>query len=181
MYLQLNTEKNTISSNYSPLFIENKETKNEKENDHLSFFKENKCDFNECPGCKDCSSPEPNPFEIAMYVSRDGQILDVNVEVVWYEISLGQYDEIRRTSRLFLYRNSRCGYIRLPAGNSRCCYTINAVRGTDPYVRSSINIPNSVKYPKYINIIVEKSGDDISFEITEKPDICITNTGVKIC
>lgn len=148
--------------------------------DCVNFYKKVKkevkgetCEFSECGGCKDCTFPDPTRFEVGFFVSRDGEILSVDVEVIWYEILPGQFDEVKRSKTFLLHKYHRCEYITFPNGNSKCCFTVNAVQHTDDDVRGTATISNSVKYPtKFVNINVTKSDDNINIGTADKPDFC---------
>lgn len=188
MYLQQGNDRNTQNTNYLPLkFPVVGRPSLEYYTDCIGFYNKvkdevglrntnknlkdfNSCDPSECNGCKDCSLPDPNRFEIGLYLTSDGDILDIDIEILWYEQLLGQYDEIKKSKQFLLYDADTCARIMFPNGNSHCCYTIRATRRSDKYVNAIINVSNNVKFPnKFVHIILARSGDDIKFEITNKP------------
>ena len=118
--------------------------------------------------CNNCISNKQDSFRVGFYATRNGEILDLDLEITWYETLPGIYDPIKRSKKFSLDRFHKCEYITLPNGNAKCCYTINGVRRTDSYVKNSADISNDVKY---INVDVSKSADNLYFNIGNESDM----------
>jgi hypothetical protein len=148
--------------------------------DCVNFYKKVKkevkgetCEFSECGGCKDCTFPDPTRFEVGFFITSNGEILSMNVEVIWYEILPGEFDEIKRSRKFLLHKYHRCEYVTFPNGNSKCCFTVNAVWEADNDVRGSAAISNSIKYPtKFVNIDISRDGENVYVQPANKPDYC---------
>lgn len=119
------------------------------------------CDYN-------CISDNQDPLNLVFYLTRNGELLDINLELIWYEVIPGIYDPFEKRKKFSLDRFHKCEYITLPNGNAKCCYTINGVRRTDSYVKNNSNLSNNVKY---INVDVSKSGDNLYFNIGNETDM----------
>jgi hypothetical protein len=139
--------------------------------DSLNFYKNlisekegNNSSFSDnSDNCSDScisSADDQKPFTIQFYITRSGEILDVDLELVWW-------DPEQHNKKFSLNRFHKCESITLPKGNKHCCYRLYAQRKTDGYVNTWANISNS---SRLINIDVSKSGDNIYYNTGNTKD-----------
>jgi hypothetical protein len=133
--------------------------------DSLNFYrnliKENKTIHGD--NCSDsCVSTQDDqkPFTIDFYITRSGEILGVELELVWW-------DPEQHNKKFTLDKFHKCESITLPKGNKHCCYRLYAQRTTDSYVNTWTNFPNSLKL---INVDVSKSADRIYYNVGNSKD-----------
>jgi len=111
------------------------------------------------------SQDDQKPFTINFYATRNGEILDLDMELVWW-------DPEQHNKKFTLNRFHRCESITLPKGNTHCCFRLYAQRGTDSAVNTWANISNSTRI---LNIDVAKSGDHIYYNmgnIKDRDNVC---------
>jgi len=115
-----------------------------------------------------CSTGYNNPITLYFYATRNGEILDLELEIIWYENALYSAFPAEKRKKIYLDKFHKCESITLPSGNVRCCYTINGVRRTDSYVKNNSNISNDIRY---INVDVSKSGDNLYYNNGNENDM----------
>jgi hypothetical protein len=132
-----------------------------------------KCD-KKCTNCIGCGFSDENRIQTAYYITGNDLDLigDIIVKVKWYERETNK--DIEKITMFKLNDIKKCDSVVFKNGNSRCCYTVEAYVQNYPYVRNSVNLSNSQKFPeRFLNIMINHG--KINFSITRPPSggICM--------
>lgn len=122
-----------------------------------------KCD-EKCSNCMGYGFSDENRIQTAYYITGNDLDLfgDIIVKIRWYE---------KNQPKLALFKlndTKRCDSVLFKNGNSKCCYNVEVYLANYPYVKNSINLSNSQKFPeRFLNIMINH--DKINFSITRPP------------
>lgn len=119
-----------------------------------------KCD-KKCSNCMGCLFSNKNRIQTAYYITGNDLDLigNIIVKVRWSEnnFALFKLNDIKR-----------CDSVVFKNGNSKCYYNVEVYIENYPYIRNSINLSNSQKFPeKFLNIMINHG--KINFSITRPP------------